>query len=61
MTPREREILALLARGLSNAAIGRRLYISATTVKFHVANLMHKLGATRRAEAVYAASKMGLI
>jgi two-component system, NarL family, response regulator DevR len=61
ITPREREILALLARGLSNAAIGRRLYISGTTVKFHVANLMHKLGATRRAEAVYAASKMGLI
>lgn len=61
ITPREREILALLARGLSNAAIGQRLYISGTTVKFHVANLMHKLGATRRAEAVYAASKIGLI
>jgi two-component system, NarL family, response regulator DevR len=61
ITPREREILALLARGLSNAAIGQRLYISATTVKFHVGNMMHKLGATRRAEAVYAASKIGLI
>jgi two-component system, NarL family, response regulator DevR len=61
ITPREREILALLARGLSNAAIGQRLYISATTVKFHVGNVMHKLGATRRAEAVYAASKIGLI
>lgn len=61
ITPREREILALLARGLSNGAIGRRLHISATTVKFHVTNLMHKLGASRRAEAVYAASKMGLI
>jgi len=61
ITPREREILALLARGLSNVAIGQRLYISAATVKFHVGNVMHKLGARRRAEAVYAASKLGLI
>ena len=61
ITPREREILALLARGLSNVAIGKRLYISDTTVKFHVTNLMQKLGARRRAEAVYAASKLGLI
>jgi two-component system response regulator DevR len=61
ITPREREILALLARGLSNTAIGQRLYISGTTVKFHVGNVMQKLGARRRAEAVYAASKMGLI
>jgi DNA-binding NarL/FixJ family response regulator len=61
ITPREREILAMLARGLSNVAIGKRLYISDTTVKFHVTNLMHKLGARRRAEAVYAASKLGLI
>ena len=61
ITPREREILALVAQGLSNIAIGKRLYISDTTVKFHVTNLMHKLGARRRAEAVYAASKLGLI
>ncbi len=61
ITPREREVLALLARGLSNVAIGQRLYISATTVKFHVGNVMQKLGARRRAEAVYAASKLGLI
>jgi DNA-binding NarL/FixJ family response regulator len=61
ITPREREILGLLAQGLSNVAIGQRLYISDTTVKFHVTNLMHKLGARRRAEAVYAASKLGLI
>jgi len=61
ITPREREILALLARGLSNRAIGKRLYISGTTVKFHVGNVMRKLGATRRAEAVYEASKIGLI
>ncbi len=61
ITPREREILSLLARGLSNVAIGQRLYISSATVKFHVGNLMAKLGASRRAEAVYAASKLGLI
>ncbi len=61
ITPREREILTLLARGLSNVAIGQRLYISSATVKFHVGNLMAKLGASRRAEAVYAASKLGLI
>ena len=61
ITPREREILGMLARGLSNVAIGKRLFISDTTVKFHVTNLMHKLGARRRAEAVYAASKLGLI
>jgi two-component system, NarL family, response regulator DevR len=61
ITPREREILVLLARGLSNVAIGQRLYISAATVKFHVGNVMQKLGARRRAEAVYAATKLGLI
>ena len=61
ITAREREILVLLARGLSNVAIGQRLYISAATVKFHVGNVMQKLGARRRAEAVYAASKLGLI
>jgi len=61
ITPREREILGLLARGLSNGAIAKRLYISGTTVKFHVGNVMRKLGATRRAEAVYEASKIGLI
>jgi DNA-binding NarL/FixJ family response regulator len=61
ITPREREILALLARGMSNFTIGKRLYISESTVKFHVGNAMRKLGASRRAEAVYAASKIGLI
>jgi DNA-binding NarL/FixJ family response regulator len=61
ITAREREVLALLARGLSNVAIGQRLYISEATVKFHVGNVMRKLGAVRRAEAVYAASKIGII
>ncbi|MDP9430399.1 MAG: LuxR C-terminal-related transcriptional regulator, partial [Actinomycetota bacterium] len=43
LTAREREVLTLLARGLSNEAIGRELYISATTAKFHVGNVMRKL------------------
>jgi DNA-binding NarL/FixJ family response regulator len=61
ITGREREVLALLAQGLSNAAIGQKLFISSATVKFHVANAMHKLGAKRRAEVVYVASKLGVI
>ena len=61
LTERELEVLRLLAAGLSNADIGGRLYISATTVKFHASNIMRKLHVSRRAEAVYAASKAGLI
>jgi two-component system, NarL family, response regulator DevR len=61
LTQREREVLSLLARGLSNRDIGKRLYISETTAKFHVGNIIRKLNVSRRAEAVYAASKMGLI
>lgn len=61
LTEREVEVLRLLARGMSNRDIGRALFISETTVKFHVGNLMRKLDVSRRAEAVYAASKMGLI
>lgn len=61
LTEREREVLRLLARGLSNRLIGERLFISETTAKFHVGNILRKLGVTRRAEAVYEASKTGLI
>jgi len=61
LTERELSVLALLARGLSNREIGGRLYISETTVKFHVRNIMRKLDAASRAEAVYEASKMGVI
>lgn len=61
LTDRELEVLRLLAAGLSNSKIGERLFISGTTVKFHVSNIMRKLGVSRRAEAVYAASKRGLI
>lgn len=61
LTDRELEVLRLLATGLSNNQIGDQLYISATTAKFHVSNIMRKLEVSRRAEAVYAASKRGLI
>jgi DNA-binding NarL/FixJ family response regulator len=61
LTERELDVLRLLARGLSNRAIGGELYISETTVKFHVGNLMRKLVVSRRAEAVYAATKLGLL
>ncbi|MDH6279758.1 two-component system response regulator DevR [Rhodococcus sp. LBL1] len=61
LTARELEVLRLLAGGLSNVKIGEQLFISGTTVKFHVNNIMRKLEVSRRAEAVYAASKRGLI
>ncbi|MDN4517295.1 response regulator transcription factor [Mycolicibacterium austroafricanum] len=61
LTDREMEVLRLLAAGLSNNKIGEKLYISSTTAKFHVSNIMRKLGVSGRAEAVYAASKRGLI
>ncbi|WP_088289424.1 response regulator transcription factor [Kineosporia sp. A_224] len=61
LTERELEVLRMLAQGMSNRTIGGKLFISETTVKFHVGNLMRKLEVSRRAEAVYAASKLGLI
>ncbi|MFC0313454.1 response regulator [Gordonia phosphorivorans] len=61
LTDREREVLRLMADGLSNPAIGRRLYISESTVKFHIRNLIRKLGVSKRTDAVYVASKRGLI
>lgn len=61
LTEREQNVLELLARGLSNRDIGARLYISETTAKFHVRNIMRKLTAGTRAEAVYEASKLGLL
>jgi DNA-binding NarL/FixJ family response regulator len=60
-TEREVMVLKLLARGLSNRDIGAELYISETTVKFHVRNVMRKMDASSRAEVVYEASKMGVI
>ena len=61
LTGREVRVLGLMARGLSNRAIGGELFISETTVKFHVRNVMRKLDVSTRAEAVYEASKLGLL
>ena len=60
-TARETEVVRLLARGSSNREIGRSLYISETTVKFHVHNVMAKLGVKRRAEVVYRSAQLGLL
>ena len=60
-TDREREVTRLLARGLTNAEIGRRIFVSESTAKFHVRNVMRKLGVHSRAEVAYAAGKRGLL
>jgi len=57
LTPRELEVLAALAEGLTNKAIARRLDISLHTVKFHVESLFRKLGARTRTEAVARAAE----
>jgi DNA-binding CsgD family transcriptional regulator len=57
LTPRELEVLATLAEGMTNKAIARRLNISLHTVKFHVESLFRKLGARTRTEAVAKASE----
>jgi two-component system nitrate/nitrite response regulator NarL len=61
LTPREREILALVGEGLSNKAMARRLGISVHTVKFHLEALFGKLDATSRAEAVAKGLRGGVI
>ena len=61
LTPREVEVLELLAEGLANKAIGIRLRISDQTVKFHVASIIGKLGASNRTDAVRLAVRRGLI
>ena len=61
LTPRELEVLALLAEGLSNKAIARRLGISVHTAKFHVGALMDKLDAVGRTDAVAHAVRRGVI
>lgn len=61
LTSREREVLLLLADGLSNKVIADRLGISDHTVKFHVASILGKLGASSRTEAVTSAIRLGLI
>ena len=60
LTVREREVIGLLAHGLTNREIGTRMFVSESTAKFHVHNVMRKLGVRRRAEVAYAAGKLGL-
>lgn len=61
LTPRQREILELLAEGLGNKQIARRLGIGTHTVKTHVSRILHKLDVTTRTEAVVVAMKDRLI
>jgi two-component system nitrate/nitrite response regulator NarL len=61
LTPREREVLELLADGLSNRSIGQKLGISSHTVKFHVDALLDKLSARSRTQVVVKAVRQGLL
>jgi DNA-binding NarL/FixJ family response regulator len=61
VSPREREVLGLLADGLAVAQIAKALFISESTAKTHISKLYEKLGAANRAQAIMAAMRMGLI
>lgn len=61
LTPREAEVLALVAEGLPNKLIADRLDISENTVKYHLASILGKLGARTRTEAVIRAARLGLV
>jgi two-component system nitrate/nitrite response regulator NarL len=61
LSPREREILALIAKGDSNKHIARALDIAETTVKIHVQHILRKLGLTNRVHAAVYATERGVI
>ena len=61
LTPRELEVLRLLAQGLSNKTMAARLFVTERTVKFHVSSILGKLNAENRTEAVSTAVRRGLI
>lgn len=61
LTPRESEVLGLLAEGLNVGSIAAKLYVSESTAKTHVSRIYEKLGAANRAQALMTAIKMGLI
>ena len=59
LSPREKEVLSLVAQGLSNREIGLALFISPVTVKVHVRHIFEKLGVKSRAAAAIRASQLG--
>lgn len=61
LTPREHEILALIAQGLSNREIGEKLFVSENTVKTHSSRLFEKMQVNRRVQAVQKGKEFGLI
>ena len=61
ITPRELEVLELIARGMSNREIAAKLYVSENTVKTHSSRVFDKLGARRRTQAVQLAKEFGLL
>jgi DNA-binding NarL/FixJ family response regulator len=61
LTEREREVLALIARGMRNSEIAGELYLSQATVKTHVARLLRKMGLRDRTQAAVAAYDLGLV
>jgi NarL family two-component system response regulator LiaR len=61
LTPREREVLGLIGRGMANKVIARELSLSEKTVKAHVSNILAKLGVTDRTQAALYAVRAGLI
>ena len=61
ITPREHEILGLIAEGLSNREIGERLFVSENTVKTHSSRLFEKMSVNRRVQAVRKGKELGLI
>jgi NarL family two-component system response regulator LiaR len=61
LTESEREVLTLMAEGMTNPQISERLVISPSTVRFHVSNILHKLDVTTRTKAVALAMRQHLV